>query len=513
MGVYTSVRDILRKISKRLGFTVQDETQQLKRGDSDQAEESISFEDMMVNSLASLMLQGFTLPIAGTSQRAIALNDTADDFVNSQFLEVCETAFRTGDCVVIPAWNGRNIENTIIDSDNFVITGRVGKEITGIVYQADHFRKKEKDYFLLVSISYETLESGEGINWYRVFIAEDEKLYAGLPSQVNEEWAAYDEDWYIPGVDRLLVARYKSITTLPDRLNAIKGVPICAKATQPIAMLRYLWTQYHVEFELSEKFVAASKTLFEPRGPFGKVDSQGNRVRRSILPKGRSRVVMEVEATNRTAEGDQPFMQEYAPDIRYLAYQEAIQDTFKLFEKAVGVSEGILSDIDSTNYENVDNVKKSLRKTQAFIDSRRKAAEDFLFQLVYTWDILHNYYSITPQGDYTIQYDWSNDYINTFSDQMAGYVQGHAMGATDPVDYRVWFLNESPEQARERVQEINGLEDGLTSIDLSKLTTTQTTQIQGAVEAYQNNEITRDQALSRIMIYLNRESAEQLLNG
>lgn len=75
-------------------------------------------------------------------------------------------------------------------------------------------------------------------------------------------------------------------------------------------------------------------------------------------------------------------------------------------------------------------------------------------QLVYTWDVLANYYGVTPVSDYEVQYRWSDDYINTFADRQAAILAGEAIGATDAMDYRLFVMGESPEQARVRVEEI-----------------------------------------------------------
>ncbi len=44
--------------------------------------------------------------------------------------------------------------------------------------------------------------------------------------------------------------------------------------------------------------------------------------------------------------------------------------------------------------------------------------------------------------------------INTFSDQQGAILAGNSIGATDAVDYRMMVMGESPEVARQRVEEI-----------------------------------------------------------
>lgn len=257
------------------------------------------------------------------------------------------------------------------------------------------------------------------------------------------DWdAAYsDREWFIPNVDRLLVARFRSHAIDPRNPNSVKGVPICFGAGSHIAEIHYLLDQMHAEFDLSEKFVMADKRMFrkEWRG--------GDAV--TVLPRGKERVIMDVQGY-----GEGQGISEWAPDIRYQAYLEALDKQEQLVERAVGVSSGIISRPNDMNYQNVDNVRKSQQKTMAFVETARRGLESTLNDLVYIWDVLANYYGINPMGAYEVGFDWSDDYVETFADKQAAILAGEAIGATDAVDYRMHVMNEDPEVARLRVEEI-----------------------------------------------------------
>ena len=120
----------------------------------------------------------------------------------------------------------------------------------------------------------------------------------------------------------------------------------------------------------------------------------------------------------------------------------------------MGVSSGILSNLNDQSYQNVDNVRKSTIKTQSFVNTARKVCESYLEDMVYAWNAIANFYGLTPVGDFHVEYKWSDDYINTFSDQQNAILAGEAIGATDAVDYRMFVMGESPEVARERVAAI-----------------------------------------------------------
>ena len=89
-----------------------------------------------------------------------------------------------------------------------------------------------------------------------------------------------------------------------------------------------------------------------------------------------------------------------------------------------------------------------------FISSARRQGESCLLGLVYAWNVLANYYGINPIGSYDVNFDWSNEYVETFADRQNAILAGAAIGATDAVDYRMFVMEESPETARDRVAEI-----------------------------------------------------------
>lgn len=435
---------MLTYVAGKLGLTVQDKNERINQSDYLQKSTNISFTDMMTSSLADLQCMSFTLPIEGGSERAKWLNEVADDFVGLKMNSTVQACLNTGDALVVPFWTGRNIQNELVDAEHFIITKRFGEEATGIVYLAAEHKVKQDVYSLFQAIDLEFHQDEEGnthcINRYRLFLARNGEPYIADPGQINQAWADLNPDWYIPGVDRLLVGRMKSKTTDPSDPNPVKGVPLCIGAKKPIAELHYLYDQFHVEFELGEATVFADKTVFAPN---------------KKLPRGRKRVIQTVSRGRGVDE--KALLEHWQPELRFQAYADAIQEQYRLFENAVGVSEGVLSRIDSgaTNYENVDNVRKSMRKTQSFIEKSRKASEQFLEDLVYAWDVLANYYNITPMGDYGINYNWSDEYINTFKDRMDALMMAESIGAADAADIRAYLFNEPPEIADQKVIEIS----------------------------------------------------------
>lgn len=440
MGI---IDNVISRLADKLGATIQGREHRQGFRDYMDKGRSYSVESEVCESLADLVTMFSAIPISGENERARWLDSIADRVVRDKLRPTVAAAFLTGDCVVVPSWNGRNVQNLVVSSDEFEVLGTCGDEITAMAYVVDRWEKRAGEVYTLMQavelVPYST-ESGDAMaNRYRMFVSRNGNI---LPLSDFPHWAdRYEEEWHIPNVDRLLIGRMRSHVIDPADLNAVKGAPICFGASEPIREIRYLLDQMHNEFDMSEKAIMASKRLFV------KDWENGNQVLR--MPKGKERLFMALA----DSAGD-PKIEEWSPDIRYLAYLEAIDKQEKLVERAVGVSSGIISTPNDMNYQNVDNVRKSQQKTMGFVDTARGYAEQCITDLVYAWDVLANWYGITPMGSYEVTFDWSNEYVETFADCQNAIIAGINVGAMDAVDYRMFVTDESPEEARRRVDEI-----------------------------------------------------------
>lgn len=441
MGFFDS---LAARIAARLDKTIQSYTQTQAYRDYQDKGRTYSIESEISEALADLMLMFSSMPIAGDNERARWLDSLSDDFFNTKAKLATSTAFTSGDSLVVPSWTGRNIQNIIVGADDFQILEAQGDEITACAYVIDTAAKEDSEFTLMQAIELVPYTSESGIeafaNRYRMFIARNNAI-TDISLSEFPQWEKYEREWFIPNVDRLLIGRFKSATINPSDPNALKGAPICYGASEPIREIHYLLNQMHNEFGLSEKAIIADKRLF-------KTNWHGDKPYHE-LPRGREKLFVETEG-----QSSDLIIKEWAPDVRYQAYLEAIDKQEQLVERAVGVSAGIISNGNDMNYQNVDNVRKSQQKTMSFISTARRQAEHCLTNLVYAWNVLANYYEINPIGEYDVNFDWSNEYVETFADRQNAILAGEAIGATDAVDYRMFVMEESPETARERVAEI-----------------------------------------------------------
>lgn len=422
--------------------------------DSGRKGEEYSVESMMSESLANLMLLNYEMPVEGPSARAVMLDKVSDAFCQTTFANAVSMAFLTGDSITIPSWNGRTMDNVIVDAGGFAVLGANGHELTSIIYVVDEKQMKYGDrYTLLRLVELVPYVAVDGTmthaNRYKTIIAKN-GTPTDMPLSKFPDWEASNEDeWIIPNVDRLLVGRYRSFTLDPKRPNAQKGVPVCFGASEPIREIHYITRQMHNEFHLSEKAIIADKMMFAKR--FERSSSgeiEGSQV---VMPEGKDRLFVAVRGSRNAS---QPLIEAWAPNIQLQPYLDNLEEQFRMVERCCNLSSGVLSNVNDQSYQNVDNVRKSTVKTQSFINTARNVAEAYLDDMFYAWNAILNFYGVTPVGDYSVNYRWSDEYINTFADQQGAILAGESIGATDAVDYRQLVMGESPEVARMRVEEI-----------------------------------------------------------
>lgn len=452
---------VLDSLAARLQKRIVGRDQSQAYRDAGQKGCGFSVESLMAENLAALMLLNFQMPIGGGTERAKWLDDVSDEFCGRVLERAQAQAFITGDCLIVPSWNGRGMDAAIVPASKFAILECNGDELLNVAYVVDEKQLRSGSKYTLlrtidlVKYATETGETATGCR-YRTFIAKDGSV-TNEPLSNFPEWAANNEEsWLVPNTSRLLVARIKSPTQNPNEPNAAKGIPLCYGCSDPIREVHYLTEQMHSEFELSEKAIIADKRLFVKRPIMDGGETVGYKLE---LPKGRERLFMSMKGN-----GEAPDIHEWSPSIQLQPYLDNLDFQFKRIEKFVGCDSGVISTPNDMNYQNVDNVRKSTIHTQSLIATCRGITGRALLHLCEIWDTLANYYGITPVGDWEPLLKWSDDYINTFADQQNAILAGQSIGATDAYDYRQFVMGESPETARQRVDEIKAAQGSVAAL-------------------------------------------------
>ena len=269
-----------------------------------------------------------------------------------------------------------------------------------------------------------TLKNG---NLYIKYRATNEDTPINITS--IPEWSDI-KDMSITGVRKMPFMYIKS--PVDNRIeNNDYGVPITFGCEEQIRKIKHTLDQIEREFDLKETFIGADITMFNGEnalptdGIYKKINS-----------------------------GEDDFWEVFDPDYRDEPLFRKLEKECSMLEKQVGISKGILTDVETAN-ATATEIKKMLKDTFDFVDDVRTSLEDGLNDFIYACDVLANYYNLTPPGDYELVIDWSYDLLEDNSATFSQLIQGVNQGVIKKSELRQFLRpSETLEEAQKAIEEI-----------------------------------------------------------
>ena len=255
----------------------------------------------------------------------------------------------------------------------------------------------------------------------------------GAPAAIDR-WEGI-QDMCITGVNRVPFAFFKSPVD-NRRGDEYYGVPVTYGCESIIEDIHKCLGQIADEFALKEVRLFADERTFK------------------IDPKTGKRIVPSKLFI--AAHGDEKgsMMDIFSPDIRDSSYYNRLNNLFELLEKAVGTSRGILTALESRG-ATATEIKAGIYDTYAFVADIRKAIEDGIKDYMYACEVLVNCYSLAPQGNYELSFDWSYSLIESSTETWSQLKDAQAIGIKSRAELRQWLNpNETMEQSQKAVDEI-----------------------------------------------------------
>lgn len=397
--------------------------------------DDISITATIANRLSTITFIDSSISIDGENARAKFVNDVVTKFSNNQISTACEVSLGTGDVILKPNTDGKRIAIDIIDNSQFIVNEAIGDFLKAITIKVDEVEIKDKVY--------ERFEYHEFVEGEQNYCVIRQLVYCNgeaEPLTSVEQWADIQPVIIIPNVDRLLIGRYKCPTIDRSNINNVYGVPITFGHDKVIDNAVEAYNRFNEEFEAKETMLFADKQLFKGPKDNGMPE----------LPKGKERLF--VNLRSKSIDSDLG-IKEYSPDIRSDSLVTGIEENFKMIELITGLSNGILTK-PSTNFATATEMRNSLQQTYANITKIRKVIESGTNDLIYAIDKLANLNNITPMGNFNVQFDWSDSYIEQMSERFNQLLQAESIGAISKAEFRQWVMNEDYNIALERVNEI-----------------------------------------------------------
>ena len=392
----------------------------------------INFNAIFANKLATLALSDSTMEIAEDNKRAQLLNNCVKN-VWKKAKKITAAALATGGCLIVPYVKNGKILFNIVKQNRLAINSRDGEKITNATIIADSIVINDNLYYRIANYAVENNV---------LYITNKTVSAYGTPASV-EEWANI-ADISITGVDRVLFGFIKSPVD-NKKSSDDYGVPITYGGKKTINDIKECLEQIRKEFKL--------------KGVRLQVD---DRVLKKNPKTGEPILEDELFMAGHGVENKELF-NIFDPAIRDSSFHARLLRLFELLEKQVGTSKGILTPVE-TNGATATEIKAAKEDTFAIVTDIRKAIEEGLEDYIYACNVLANYYNLSPQGEYEINYDWSYTMIESSTETFTQMKDLQSIGAMSKAEVRAWVTGEDIDASQKAVDEITKKEPPLSSL-------------------------------------------------
>ena len=416
-------------------FHIQTQTTQKEMEDNQkyaseyEAIDDINFNSIFSNKLANYVINDSNVNVTGENARTDLLNNTTQSMWKKA-KKIVSMGFGYGGVIIVPYVKGGKIYYSIVPQNRLTIDSIDGENITGATVLAE---KKTitgtigtKTYLRWTNYQ---VENGN-ITITQQFTDEEAKK---IPTP--EFWKNIQETQVITGVDRVLFGYIKSPVN-NRKANDKYGVPITYGCDTTIKEIKDTMKQLFREYKLKEAFVGADSTMFDGKdalpsnGLFKKIDS-----------------------------GKDDFFEVFDPAFR--PFTERLQELYQRLEHEIGTSAGILSQVNTSN-ATATEIKRSMYDTFTIVDDMRSNIEKAMNDFLYSANVLANAYNLSPQGEYTLGFDWDYSLIEDSQEAFNQLVTAQAKGIISDVELRQFIKpDETLEDSEKAIAEIKANEPNI----------------------------------------------------
>lgn len=409
------------------------------------------------NKLGMLTFADSTCTVADTGERSRMIGEV----VTSLFKDgekIAAQAFGKGGKVLVPYVQDGKIDVQAISQNRMLVRRMQGEKIMDVSIMLDTCAVNTEIFWLIADYTID--DNGVQTIRYRAC------TQAGTAVSLEriEKWRNIQPEIAISGTDRALIGFLRCPVDNRKDMHVL-GVPITYGAENSIAELVEHVAIYRREFKLSRMMLGLDASLWRDFGR-GKLDANG----------------VTIDDVKRTAQdSDSPFVpvegmvldnktpwQQYAPNIRYEAMEARYNSLLRRVEKDCGLSQGILTERQSVNYANKDEVRAAQYDTFAVIRAMRTAWEKAIADLAYAVDVLAEFYGLTPGGardQYEIEYDWDTSMVESTAEAFQQLSELESRNMVSRAELRQWVRGGTLEEAQKAIDEIDASSNRPSEID------------------------------------------------
>lgn len=420
--------DFFNKIADKLGLKIKRKLIQTAKVD-----DILPLTRIIANKVATLALLDSQINIIGETDRASFLDTLFKTHILTRINAGAEISLATGDCLMKPYTDGKNIGVDIIQNNDFVIVDSVGDFIKGVIIRAEALPTAKGIY---TRVEVHRLVPNDKGSFSTVIdtlaYLDDKQVALGTVS----DWANIPPRVEIQNVSRLLMGRIKSPTINYSNPNSPNGARITDGLDDIMKECVVAYNRFNKEFSDKETLIFADKTMFD-------YDDYGR-----LRLGSKSGIIQLLRGDD-----NKQLVDVFSPAIRADDLIKGLDVNLNLLETACGLSSGILTS-PKTNNATATEILAGTRNTYAYVSSFRKNIQQGVEELIYAIDVLLNANMLAPLGEYTVTFDWSSAFVTHLTEEFNQLLQGESIGAISVAEIRSWLTEQDLQTAQEQVKEI-----------------------------------------------------------
>lgn len=251
------------------------------------------------------------------------------------------------------------------------------------------------------------------------------------------EWASLEPTTTIQNIDRLLFAYFK----MPDANTVDPYSPLGVSGfSRAVSLIKDADEQYS---RLIWEYEGSELALDVDRDAMSYYEGEGTQ-----LPRKQQRLFRRVDLNAEDT------YNVFSPAIRDASILNGLNNIFMRIEDVCGLSRGVISDINVQEVRTATELKIQKQRSYATNADIQMALQDALDDTIYVMDVYCTLYKVTPEGDYSVSYEWDDSIIMDAESELAKRVTLLQNGLASKLEVRMWYFGETEAQAQEALDRV-----------------------------------------------------------
>lgn len=394
----------------------------------------VNFDYIFANSLSKKVVSGSTCDIqmkddSEPSQRVEFIDNAIKENFLGQWQALNSQAIGKGRKIGYPYIKSGKACIDWIDQDRMTINEVIGTKITSVTILASTYTTpvSKLKYHRLVDMY---LENG---NYHEVQRAVSNY---GTPTSlaICPFWENIKEERVIANVDNLLLITLDNATD-SRRGRDLYKVPILFGADDLLRQIDECLVQIEKEYKNKRAFIGADDRMFNK----GEMADSG--LYKKFISSGTKNDGM---------------WEVFSPEIRDSSLYNRLEHLMSLVEKQAGVSSGVVTKATS-NTATATEILVSQYDTLTYVMEMRRNNEKAIKQMAYCFDVLAEYFGLTPQGSmgqWKVSLNWDMKLYESSSETYNQMLQLVMNNWLDPAKLNRYVTGQSIEDAKAEIEEL-----------------------------------------------------------